>query len=356
MSKEKIVRLSWVDAARGLAAFGVALMHMVERMRSDYPLEFSIREGGLLGNLILDFFNLGKIGVVVFFFISGYVIPFSLDKRSLKEFVISRFFRLYPAYWISIILAIIIIGGYSLSNVLINVTMFQRFFGIPDMVGVYWTLQIELVFYFLCIVLFCFNRLFDTKSLTNGFYLFMAVSVTLAIVRFITDIKLPVALPLSLSVMFLGMVLRDAEESGRRINLIKYFGIFVLSLLLVCLFAYNRDYGYNEKWYKYFISYNTGVIIFMVFRHWNIYNKALIFLGKISYSLYLLHPVVGLGGTEILKENYFPGMGPLSYTLIFLSLSVATSTVSYYLVEKPAVKVGKNLFKKPSNVVLSTEK
>ncbi|HWV70146.1 MAG TPA: acyltransferase family protein, partial [Pseudosphingobacterium sp.] len=236
MSKEKMVRLSWVDAARGLAAFGVAVMHMVERMRSDYPLEFSIREGGLLGNMILDFFNLGKIGVVVFFFISGYVIPFSLAKRSLKEFVISRFFRLYPAYWISIILAIVIIGGYSLSSILINVTMFQRFFGVPDMVGVYWTLQIELIFYFLCVILFCFDRLFDAKSLKNGFYLFMMVSIVLAIARFITDIKLPVALPLSLSVMFLGMVLRNAEESGRQINFIKYFGIFVLSLLLVCLF------------------------------------------------------------------------------------------------------------------------
>lgn len=58
--------------------------------------------------------DLGRIGVVVFFAISGFIIPTSLNHRSLhpvRKFLISRLFRLYPLYWISIILGIAVAGS-----------------------------------------------------------------------------------------------------------------------------------------------------------------------------------------------------------------------------------------------------
>ena len=44
-----------------------------------------------------------------------------------------------------------------------NVTMLQQFFGIENVLGIYWTLQIELIFYALCIGLFIIGLLQKTK-------------------------------------------------------------------------------------------------------------------------------------------------------------------------------------------------
>jgi hypothetical protein len=79
------------------------------------------------------------------------VIPFSLKNKGFRDFWISRFFRLYPAYWLSILLVVLVGGSIpAVLTLVINVTMLQKFVGFPDMIGVYWTLQIELIFYMLC--------------------------------------------------------------------------------------------------------------------------------------------------------------------------------------------------------------
>ena len=54
--------------------------------------------------------NAGRLGVVLFFAISGFVIPFSIKlahRYPVREFLLTRFFRLYPAYWLSIPLGVI---------------------------------------------------------------------------------------------------------------------------------------------------------------------------------------------------------------------------------------------------------
>lgn len=60
---------------------------------------------GGLGGLLRNNFNLGRLGVIIFFLISGYLIPFSFKNKHkpIIKFAISRIFRLYPLYWFSII-------------------------------------------------------------------------------------------------------------------------------------------------------------------------------------------------------------------------------------------------------------
>lgn len=339
-------RLQWVDSLRGLAALGVAIMHLYEKLRDYYPSVAFYQLDSIPGLLIKDFFNLGKMGVIVFFFISGYVIPFSLQNKDLNQFVKSRFFRLYPAYWISVILAVLVLGMPPLLQLFANATMFQKFFGIGDMVGVYWTLQIELIFYFICGVLFWKGLLYKNKAIVNGFCFFLIIALVVSIARYMTGIKLPVAAPLGLSVMFLGIVLRkyferEAPFTGKQ--LITYTSYFVLVLLGICFLAYNRDYGHNEKWYLYFSSYTGAIVIFLIFSRFKWSNQYLVFLGSISYSLYLLHPVMGLGLVNYLRENYFPNLSSINYILLYFSFSIGSASLCYYFIEKPAVAFGKRV-------------
>jgi peptidoglycan/LPS O-acetylase OafA/YrhL len=98
----------------------------------------------------------GWTGVELFFLISGFVICMSGWGRKPSEFFISRFVRLFPAYWTSIALTALLLvllprltSGVRPSMVLMNMSMVQSAYGVPNLDPVYWTLFIELTFYVL---------------------------------------------------------------------------------------------------------------------------------------------------------------------------------------------------------------
>lgn len=153
--------------------------------------------------------NLGQVGVVIFFVISGMVIPYSLKqgRHALAVFAVSRFFRLYPAYWFSIALAVASSDWFlstpvPLSTVLINMTMLQAAVQTPDLFGVYWTLIIEMFFYVACAALFSVGLLGKAWVRLSAAIGLLAVALIFAITRFYLAKKIPVALPLCLSIMF----------------------------------------------------------------------------------------------------------------------------------------------------------
>ena len=98
-------RLAYIDTQRGIAALLVIWLHASE-VFVQLPKAPS---GGWLFDLAWAV-DTGRIGVVLFFAISGFVIPSSLAAKdgettthALKVFLIRRFFRLYPAYWVSVL-------------------------------------------------------------------------------------------------------------------------------------------------------------------------------------------------------------------------------------------------------------
>src|SRR5919199_2802289 len=147
-------RLLFLDFIRGIAALSVFFQHACEGL---WPEFWSFSHNS---------FNLGKFGVVIFFLVSGFIIPFSLERGgSARKFWMGRFFRLYPLYWTSLvcIVTLAILGSPSVPenfrtnlvpNFLVNLTMFQDFVGVPPALGVYETLTLELVFYIACTILF----------------------------------------------------------------------------------------------------------------------------------------------------------------------------------------------------------
>ncbi len=130
-------RLVEVDALRGLAALAVVLFHHTTRFGELFqpvsPTSISFPDG--------------HHGVNLFFIISGFVIFMTLEKTSRPmDFVVSRFSRLFPAYWAAIILTFFITHLLGLPGKLVdaaaaigNLVMIHGLFGIPHVDGVYWT-------------------------------------------------------------------------------------------------------------------------------------------------------------------------------------------------------------------------
>src|SRR3954451_22750277 len=151
-------RLAFIDTLRGLAVLAVLFQHVFEVIVQKHPT--GAYYWGF-HNAIGYYFNFGRFGVVLFFFVSGFVIPFSFPNTAtpVRDFTISRFFRLYPAYWLSIAIVLLMAPllqerWFPLSQIAANLTMFQTFINVPNMRIVYWTLAVELIFYIGCIGLF----------------------------------------------------------------------------------------------------------------------------------------------------------------------------------------------------------
>jgi peptidoglycan/LPS O-acetylase OafA/YrhL len=198
--------------------------------------------------LIHHDFDLGRYAISVFFLVSGFLIPSTLRKSgtTLRKFIIHRVFRLYPAYWFSIAVFVLVnwlvygVSGTSTSAVLVNLTMLQSFVGIPDVIGAFWTLQIELIFYVLCGFLFVIGLLERRRFALTVSLLAM---VGLSGLRFKLARNLPVAIPLALSLMVLGDMIRAHNQGEFSSRAVTFWSIAVaLALVPTCFWAY-KDFG-----------------------------------------------------------------------------------------------------------------
>ncbi|MEV6134082.1 acyltransferase [Streptomyces violaceusniger] len=146
------VRLRALDGLRLLAALMVAAYHyggrdgeIAQAWGSSPRVQFPT---------LSSTFAYGCLGVQIFFVISGFVICMSGWGRPLRSFFASRVSRLYPAYWVAIILVTAVFAlpwvtykAVSPSDALVNLTMLQQPLGVDRVLGVCWTLWAELRFY-----------------------------------------------------------------------------------------------------------------------------------------------------------------------------------------------------------------
>ncbi|MFF9785315.1 Peptidoglycan/LPS O-acetylase OafA/YrhL, contains acyltransferase and SGNH-hydrolase domains [Streptomyces sp. SceaMP-e96] len=154
-------RLRALDGLRLLAALMVAAYHYGGR-----DGEIAQAWGGSPAGQFptaAPLFAYGCLGVQIFFVISGFVICLSGWGRTLRAFIASRVSRLFPAYWVAILLVTAVFAlpwvaykALSPSDVLTNLTMLQQPLGVDRVLGVCWTLWAEMRFYALfalCVVL-----------------------------------------------------------------------------------------------------------------------------------------------------------------------------------------------------------
>ncbi len=307
---------------------------------------------GPVRTLIYDIIDPGKVGVVMFFAISGSVIPFSFPKgpAPLARFVVSRIFRLYPAYWLSMvawIAVVAIIGGAmpSAINVLANATMAQTLFGQANLVGVYWTLFIELVFYSLC------ARRFRTWPPAHRPLHLRRLPVLAAGRDSVRRCSLRAGeegaggRALCLSIMFWGTLWREAHDQPIRAPpTLCHSGCWCCSRLAIppiSLLAYDFDTGLEEYWVRYAVSYYVALGLFMLLStRVRLTGRVAVWFGQISYSLYLFHV-----HTKLLVDEAVARAGLVLPAALQVALSIAAAVcVSYIvftLVERPAIRMGK---------------
>jgi peptidoglycan/LPS O-acetylase OafA/YrhL len=148
-------RLYVLDGLRLVAALMVVLYHYTGYNTQNYWG----RTDSAVFPVAHSFTSYGWLGVYLFFLISGFVICMSSWNRTPRQFLFSRFSRLYPAYWVAIVLTSVVVfatpraARLSPPQTLANMTMFQKGLGVPDVDGVYWTLWAELRFYMLFAVI-----------------------------------------------------------------------------------------------------------------------------------------------------------------------------------------------------------
>src|SRR3954467_6873454 len=149
-------RFKELDGLRGVAALWVVVFHMTygltiwlagqeQLIAESTPFSVQIR---------------GMMAVHLFFIISGFVISMTVERtRDPPAFVVSRFARLFPAYWTAVVIAVAInmldplaVFPVTLDQGAANLTMLQLFLGYTDVDGSYWSLAVELGFYLAVLV------------------------------------------------------------------------------------------------------------------------------------------------------------------------------------------------------------
>ena len=328
-------RLQELDALRGVAVLLVLIYHYSTRFGELFPRFASGVD-----------FELGAYGVHLFFVISGFVIVMTLDRsKSAADFLVARFSRLYPAYWVAILITTAALWSFhgpveapGAREVAANFSMVQGFFKIPHVDGVYWTLQVELLFYVAALAVFSVGllRRIDLVSLA-----WLALSVL-----FFSPLTAPYAsrLPLAnAAAMFLNLEFAPFFVIG-----IAFYRVYMrygraswnyaIAATALAVVAATMSFPVTLL-----IAAGCGVLVLLCGGGWRVMRfPPLVFLGTISYSLYLLHQKIGYAFMLGLQER---GWSSAASILAAATLSIALATLLTFLIERPALRAIRERYK-----------
>lgn len=317
-------RISALDGLRGIAALAVVIYHYGYRFPEIYPDE---------GDPIAAVW-IGQFGVQLFFVISGFVIFLSLQDATIRRFATSRFIRLYPIYWVCIAVTTVTVAVFGLpgrevswSDTLVNLTMLQRYFNVPAVDGAYWTLAAELAFYVQVGALFFIGAL-RRRHVTTTLYAWLVASV----VVLSTDQFVPVgAYRQAVAVLTPGVIWLPLFIAGIAFFLVwdgnRKLPTVLLPVACVAAMALQGSQltlATVGVFAVFIVSLRTSVVTSL--------GRAAVYLGEISYVLYLLHQNVGYVMMRGLIAHGVSHVGAAALALVGI---VAIAAAVTYFVDIP---------------------
>lgn len=132
----KSQRNFYLDYFRGISALMVVLYHYTTRYESLFPRN----------EMFVISFPHGRYAVLVFFLLSGYFAIRNIEQATPVKYVIKRFFKLFPVYWVAVLITMPLVATFlpsrsvSIKDMLLNFTMLQTILGAENVDGAYWTL------------------------------------------------------------------------------------------------------------------------------------------------------------------------------------------------------------------------
>lgn len=310
-------RVEWLASLRGLMVFLVFFSHQTEL--------------GINRDIM---FTLGRIGVVGFFLMSGYLAVDSLARRNIRQFALNRFLRIYPIFWLLVTMRFLLIyPERSVSDLLFNMTLFNEFFSVDKIIGASWMLPIMVVFFIVLMV--CKRN--ATKLADIAFWAICVGALLLGVLRMITDKPFPTAFFLLQLVGLLGWIYKTNENDANCSNPInKKFTFKLIAFELVLVAASYMSYDIKVVWY--FIAYNIGFLTLWLFERYNICNIFMQKLGALGFTFFLG------AGIPILVLSKFVDITDLNvYAEVALKfvLAIALAWIVTKYIERPLLNKGK---------------
>ncbi len=322
-----------LDALRGIAALSVLLFHYANQYDQNY------HHLGLLPYT----FNVGKYGVQLFFVISGFVIFWTLERTCRAgDFVVHRFARLFPTYWASlaVTLCLVTVAGLpgqqvSLGDALLNATMFPDFLRAEPVDGSYWTLQFELFFYIQMLGWYVLGMLGRIRWIIAGWLLLAVAYVVSRELDWHFSYAVRELLILRYIPYFSAGILMYRIQKTRERNLPDWV------LVAAAIGVSGLIWGWHEALILaicvlLFVLLSAGRLRFLA-------RQPLLFLGGISYSLYLLHQEIGYILIDSLERA---GLSVMPSILITTVLVILLAWLLSRYVERPAIRSLRRLYEK----------
>ncbi|MGV8947466.1 MAG: acyltransferase family protein [Lutibacter sp.] len=350
-------KLDYIDALRGVAILAVLIVHTNQYGSTTLPLT------------IKNIIGQGSRGVQLFYLASAFTLFLSFknrytrEKLPLRNFFIRRLFRIAPMYYLGICYYLFQDGfgpryflgdatQISTLNILSNFTFLHGFnpYWINSLVPGGWSIGVEMTFYAIMPLLF-----FKIKNINHAFNFFI-ISTSISLFLNLLLMKFPLIgfdrlwgeflflyFPSQLPVFSLGILLYFVIAENESLKNISGKSILVFSGMVMIQISI----GFQ------FISHHVlfGFAFFLlayglsVFRFKLIVNPVINHIGKISYSMYLVHIAVLYWLNEFNFVDYWNN-GMLNFSTRFLVVLVLTSlisTITYNIIEVPFQNVGKKI-------------
>ncbi|MBA2746545.1 MAG: acyltransferase [Flavisolibacter sp.] len=351
-----------LDVLRGLAICFVVFYHNFESV---------------------SFFRFGWMGVDLFFVLSGYLITDLLlktreNKFFFRNFYIRRVLRIFPLYYLVLIafftLAPLIFSqqgpnttfSYYTENKAWFLMYFQNWLlvekGPPPMpfLAHFWSLAVEEQFYmFWPVLVFFVKKLSNLRTLILLLIVFSVITRVFTWVQFPNEVESFYCSTLTrMDSLLMGSLLAVHLKQGKTISAAWINGAIISFMLLIgcSLFIYGNVRQDNALFPT--IGYTVSAIffaslLFLLLKNeakllgWIRHLKALSFIGKISYGIYVFHIPIYLVLSTQLTRLFAEKMPPSFDFALFVSIlsvliTVAASTMSFYLIEKPILSLKKH--------------